>query len=260
MLPVWNRIQARRNPLASPAPRPTIADFMPEASALREAPWRAGLRAARAHLVPGLVLQACALALVVAYYQHPPTHAALDALADFRARTGRLYGIVATGLFGGVLPFVYLKLHPATRGRYTLAQGAFLLAFWAYKGFEVDLWYRMLNAVIGPGHDTATIATKMFLDQFVYCPVFAVPLSTLIYAWCEAHFDTATVRADVCAGDWYGRRVLPMLIGNLGVWVPAVCIIYALPLALQLPLFNLVLCFFTLILAHMAKREESPAR
>lgn len=233
---------------------------MLEIDVVREAPWRAGLRAARAHLAPGLVLQVCAFALVLAYYRHAPTHAALDALANFRARTGRLYGVVATGLFGGVLPFVYLKLHPATRSRYNWTQGAFLLAFWSYKGFEVDLWYRFLNAVIGPGHDPAVIATKTFLDQFVYCPIFAVPLSTLVYEWCETRFDSAALRADLRASGWYARRVLPMLIGNLGVWVPAVCIIYALPLSLQLPLFNLVLCFFTLVLAHMAKREESPAR
>ncbi|HZP60236.1 MAG TPA: hypothetical protein VFB27_07910 [Opitutaceae bacterium] len=227
---------------------------------VRAAPWRAGLRAARAHLGPGIILQLCALALVIAYYRHAPTHAALDRLAEFRARTGRLYGVVATGLFGGVLPFAYLKLHPATRGRYTWAQGTLLLAFWSYKGFEVDLWYRLMNTAVGPGHDAATIATKTFFDQFVYCPLLAVPVSTLVYAWCEARFDTAAVRADIREGSWYARRVLPMLIGNLGVWVPAVCIIYALPLPLQLPLFNLVLCFFTLVLAHMAKCEEPPAR
>jgi hypothetical protein len=226
----------------------------------REAPWHAGLRAARAHLVPGLVLQACAIALVIAYYKHAPTHAALDALAAFRVRTGWLYGIVATGLFGGVLPFVYLKLDPATRGRFTLAQGAVLVAFWAYKGFEVDLWYRVLNFTIGPGHGAGTIATKMFLDQFIYCPLYAVPAEMLFYAWCEAHFDTAPVRADFRAGHWYARRALPLLIGNLGVWLPAVCAIYALPLPLQLPLFNLVLCFFTLMLAHMVKGgAEAPS-
>jgi hypothetical protein len=198
------------------------------------------------------------IALVVAYYLHPPTHAALDALAAFRERTGWFYGIVATMLFGGVLPFVYLKLHPATRGRYTLPQGAFLLAFWAYKGFEVDLWYRMLNHFVGAGHGAGTIALKMFLDQFVYCPLWAVPSERLLFDWCEARFDTAAVRTDFRAGHWYARRALPLLVGNLGVWLPAVCAIYALPLPLQLPLFNLVLCFFMLMLAHMVKREEPP--
>ena len=38
-----------------------------------EAPWAAGLRGARANLVPGLILQAFALTLVLAYYYHAPT-------------------------------------------------------------------------------------------------------------------------------------------------------------------------------------------
>jgi hypothetical protein len=221
-----------------------------------EAPWHAGLRAARAHLVPGLVLQACAIMLVVAYYRYPPAHAALEALAAFRERTGWLYGIVATAIFGGVLPFAYMKLDPATRDRYTPAQGAFFLMFWAYKGFEVDLWYRVLNVVVGPGHGPAAVATKMFLDQFVYCPIWAVPSETLLFAWCETRFDAARVKADFRAKGWYARRALPLLVGNLGVWLPAVCAIYALPLPLQLPLFNLVLCFFTLMLLHMVQRGE----
>ena len=50
---------------------PSLCPFMagiPIDSPITEAPWRAGLRAARAHLIPGLVLQAVALALVLAYY------------------------------------------------------------------------------------------------------------------------------------------------------------------------------------------------
>jgi hypothetical protein len=50
--------------------------------------------------------------------------------------------------------------------------------------------------------------------------------------------------------------VLPTLIANFGVWVPAVAIIYALPTPLQLPLQNLVLCFFTLLLAHLNRRQH----
>ena len=37
------------------------------------------------------------------------------------------------------------------------------------------------------------------------------------------------------------------------VWVPAVLIIYSLPANLQIPLFNLVLCFFSLVLAFVSR-------
>jgi hypothetical protein len=225
-------------------------------SAKTEAPWAAGLRGARANLVPGLVLQAAALALVIAYYRHEPTRAALERLSAWRAEVGVIFAIVSTGLFGGVLPFLYLKLQRATRSRYTWAQGTALVVFWAYKGFEIDLWYRILAYIVGEGVDVGTIAFKTVLDQLVYCPLFAVPVTALIYDWVNGHFDARAVAADFRTPRWYVRRVLPMLISNLGVWVPAVCIIYALPTPLQLPLQNVVLCFFTLLIAHLSRTRR----
>lgn len=220
-----------------------------------EAPWVAGLRGARANLVPGLVLQAFALALVLAYYHHEPTRAWCEKLAAFRTEQGFIYSIVSTSFFGGLLPCLYLKLTPATRSRYNFKQNLLLTVFWAYKGAEVDLWYRMLARFVGTGTDVATVAAKTALDQFVMCPLFFVPVTVLVYAWCESRFDTAALVADWRAPRWYIRRVPPMLISNLGVWTPTVCIIYSLPGPLQIPLFNLVLCFFTLLLAHLAKNH-----
>jgi hypothetical protein len=221
-----------------------------------EAPWRASLRGARATFVPGLVLQAAALALVFAYYNHAATRAWLAKISDFRAETGLLFGMISTGLVGGVIPFFYLRSRRVTRARYSWAQGLGLIAFWSYKGAEIELFYRLLANVVGEGFDVATIATKMVIDQFVYCPAFAVPVTVLVYAWIDAGYRMGPVLADWKQPGWYRRRVLPILIPNLAVWIPAVCIIYALPTPLQLPLQNVVLCFYTLLLAYVT--QESP--
>ena len=52
-----------------------------------DSPLRQSLRAARANLGPGLVLQAFATALVTAYYLHAPSRAALEKLAAFQPKT-----------------------------------------------------------------------------------------------------------------------------------------------------------------------------
>ena len=221
-----------------------------------EAPWRSGLRSARANLLPGLVLQAAALALVFAFYRHDGTRAALGRVAGWREEVGVVLSILSTGFFGGLLPMLYLKLRHATRARYAAAQAAAITVFWAYKGFEVDLLYRLLARFVGEGHDFRTIAIKTVFDQFIYCPLIAVPVTVIVYEWVTARFDTGAVVADVRAGGWVRRRVVPVLLSNLGVWLPAVCIIYALPTALQLPLQNLVLCFFTLLVAHQTRRHD----
>ena len=222
-------------------------------------PWRSALRGARAHLGPGLVLQAGALGLVLAYYYCEPARAPpLTRLLELRRQTGFAFAVVSTGLFGGLLPFL-LTLRGGGRApaRYSWRQGLALTAFWAYKGFEVDLFYRVLAWTVGEGHDAGTILRKVAIDQFAYCPLFAVPVTVAVYEWVEGRFDGAAVWADWRAPQWYLRRTLPVLISNLGVWIPAVAIIYALPTPLQLPLQNLVLCFY---IARAAAHQTAPAQ
>ena len=221
-----------------------------------EAPWRAGLRSARANLAPGFALQVVALTLVLAFYWHEPTRAALSRLAAWRTQFGLLFPILSTGLFGGLLPVLFLRARPSTRDHYTAAQGLALVLFWSYKGFEVDLFYRSLAYFVGEGHDVATIATKTVIDQFAYSPIWAVPTTALFFEWVGFHFSFRAMWDDVRTAGWYRRKILPVLLSNLGVWLPAVCIIYALPTPLQLPLQNLVLCFFTLLIAVQIKRPH----
>jgi hypothetical protein len=225
-------------------------------STTREPRWKAGLRGARANLGPGFALQVVPLVIVLAYYHHAPTHAAFERLMAFRARAGLISGILSTGLFGGVLPFLYLRSNPETRDHHRWGEGMFLTAFWGYKGLEIEVFYRVLAHVVGTGHDVLTITTKVLLDQLVFSPVLIVPLTAVAYQWCATGFSTATVVADFRTPGWYGRTVLPTLIANAGVWVPAVAIIYAMPTPLQLPLQNLVLCFYTLLLAHLNRRRH----
>ncbi len=140
-----------------------------------EAPWRAGLRGARANLVPGLVLQAFALALVLGYYFVPTVAAALTRLADLRERMGISYSMISTALFGGLIPWLYIKVNPLTRSRYTLAQGGGLVLFWAYKGVEMHWLYGGMATLFGHDNAVSTVAIKVLVDQFIYCPLLAVP-------------------------------------------------------------------------------------
>lgn len=229
-----------------------LPGFMSVPSTIEEAPWQAGLRSARANLVPGIVLQCFALAIILGYSFHGPTREAFVRLTQLRADMGMSFAILSTGLFGGLIPLLYLKSVRKTRTHYSWSRGAGLTAFWCYKGFEVALWYAFLAWSLGEGTDVRTIASKAVLDQFVYCPIIAIPFTALVYHWCEHRFNFAATFADLRAPRWYARRVLPMLFANLGVWLPIVCIIYALPTPLQLPMQNIVLCFFTLMLAHLS--------
>jgi hypothetical protein len=233
-----------------------------QSSVSPSSPFQSSLKAARASLVPGLLLQAAALGLVLGYYNTASVHAALGSLLAFRERTGLAFGAVSTALFGGALPFLYLYAHdrrPDGRSSYSWTQGAVLVIFWAYKGLEVDLFYRLQAYLFGEGHSAGTIALKVLFDQFCYSPFWSVPVTTLAYDAIQSGRGwegLASVRADHRAKGWYRRRALPIMVANMGVWLPAVIIIYALPTPLQLPLQNIVLCFYTLIVAYQTGAKE----
>jgi hypothetical protein len=227
------------------------------------APWQSGLRGARANVVPGLVLQALAVAVAIGYYWVPFVHAALSRLEQMHQSMGLLFSVASTGICGGVVPFIYLHFEQRDVGgnpRYDWWQGLGLTVFWAYKGIEVDLWYRLQAHLFGNGHGLGTIATKVVMDQLVYCPVFAVPVTAAVYQLVDSGYNGRSLVDDIRKRRWYMRKVLPVLISNLGVWVPAVVVIYVLPTALQLPLQNLILCFYTLIVAHQTRYEKPDPR
>jgi hypothetical protein len=219
-------------------------------------PLRISLRAARANLAPGLALQTFAGALVAAYFWHEPTRAALDALAVFRERVGLPFALVSTALFGGLLPALVIRSAIATQGpRHDWRQISAQTLFWAYKGWEVSFFYGLLARFVGEGRDFATIATKTFIDQCVYSPFFTVPCAWFFYRWVENRFVFAPVLAEFRRPGWYGR-LMPLLVAGWGVWVPAVAIIFQLPTSLQLPLQNLVCCFYTLLVLFLTRPAE----
>jgi len=40
------------------------------------------------------------------------------------------------------------------------------------------------------------------------------------------------------------------------IWIPVVSCVYALPSPLQMPLFNLVLCFWSMLFAHITSKQS----
>ena len=222
-------------------------------------PWRLGLRAARANLVPGAVLSAFAVGLLLAYWNLPAVEAVLQRVGEWKLRGGYGFSAVSTALFGALLPGLVQRLRPRLRHTMTGRHLTFLALFWAYKGVEVDLLYRLQAQWFGHGRDAGTIALKVLIDQGIYVPLIAVPTTALAYAFKDADLSWAATLAPIRrqgVGRWVHTVALPLLLSNWGVWIPAVVVVYCLPLPLQLPMQNLVLCFWSLLLILQVRRED----
>ncbi len=215
---------------------------------------RISLLAMRANFIPGLVLQAFALIVLLAYYYHPPTQKFLLAVAAVKAHWGLYYATIATTFFGGVLPFYYSRwITPKTIR--PLSHFIFLLIFWAYKGAEVDTFYKYQAFVFGSDSTTLTLVKKVLVDQLIYCPFWSAPFSYLLYRWCDLDFSFMRLKAEMHKG-YYSKNILPVLLSTWIVWFPTVTIIYCLPVALQVPLFNITLCFWVILFSHLAVKKK----
>ncbi len=217
---------------------------------------RQGLVAARANVVPAVVLWSFALAIIVAYYNVDAARAALERVADLKTRYGYGYSIVSTAFFAGLLPWAIRCLtadgHSERHWRHlTLA-----LVMWAYKGFEIDLLYRAQAMMFGDTNAMGTVIAKVVFDQFVYCPIWAVPVMTVIYIWKDCGYNLQATRERL-GTRWYRDWVLPVLLANNMVWVPAVTFVYCLPRPLQLPVGNIILCMFVLLVMFMTRADKA---
>jgi hypothetical protein len=216
-------------------------------AALRPA-WR-GLRA---NVVPAFVLQCFALGLVIAYFHLPAFGRALRELGELKVRGGYVFSSISTALFGGLIPFLVLLGTGRVEKARAKGELLFYLAFWFWKGAEVDALYRAQSWLFGSSPNALVVGAKTALDQFVYNPLWAAPTQTLCFLWKDAGFSLPAMR------DRLRLQALPLRVGTVlvstwVVWIPTVAIVYSLPLPLQVPLFNLVLCFWCLLLSFLSR-------
>jgi hypothetical protein len=212
-------------------------------------------RGVRVNLAPALALQCFALVLVVAYYMSPSVGAWLNGVGELKAAHGFAFSVPSTALFGGLVPFFVLWARGAVPRERAAFELLFYLAFWCWKGAEVDAFYRAEAWYFGATTEPLVIAKKVFVDQFLYNPLWAAPTQTLCFLWKDVGFSSSALRAQL---SWprFLRQCAVVLVSTWVVWVPAVSIIYALPSSLQLPLFNLVLCFWCLLLTFVSRARH----
>lgn len=206
--------------------------------------------ALRINVVPAVVIWTIGLAIVLSYFFLPALRPAFDLVEAAKEGGGLFYVVPAMVLFNGLIPTLVERLR---LGRWMAPPRrllVFLVLFWAWRGIEVDLLYRSLDAWLGASEGSlAIIAAKVACDQFGYAALWAVPTNAWAYAW----RDGGLTRRSFASGlRGLPRRYGVVLLSNWLVWVPGVALIYSLPLPLQFPLCNLIGCFYVLLLQVLA--------
>lgn len=226
----------------------------PSPSAVRTL-WLTSLAGVRVNLLPGVCLWVLGAIVVLVYYLVPQSLGFFDAILDLKVSHGYVYSAVATGVFGGVIPFLYLLGSGRIPRDAVVSSALFFVIYWGVRGMEVDAFYRLQAWLFGDDAAWTTVLTKVFVDQFLYCPLWAAPVTAVCYGWKEAGFSWREFRRRSPGRHLFLFQIPGVLLSTWIVWIPATAIIYSLPLGLQIPLFNLVLCFFVLLISALTKRE-----
>lgn len=218
-------------------------------------PLALGWEAARANVLPGLLLQALMLTLLVAYYVSPAAARALNHLAAYKQEHGIVFVLVAAITAGALLPeaFVICFFQHGRPRAQNLRNLLFTVPTWAVDGVLVDLMYRGNAALFGDVVTVQAVIVKTCVDQFGYNPFIAAPCEVLVYEWKNTRISWSSVRRAL-TWDHYRDQIVPTLLATWAVWIPLMVIVYSLPFALQFPLFSLALTFWVLLLTYMTNR------
>ncbi|MDD7984728.1 hypothetical protein PQO01_07170 [Lentisphaera marina] len=210
--------------------------------------------ALKLNLKPGLALQVVAVSLVLAYYNSAYVQEKLVALTDLKVLNPYLFSGLSTALFAGGLPYVILSL--SKRVTFNINVLIFMLLFWFWKGTEIEFFYSFQAKLFGASGEVSVIIKKVLFDQFVFSTFYAVPCIVIVYIWKDANFSFRHWKVGINS-RLFKVRIPTVLVSNWFVWIPACAVIYSMPTALQVPLSNIIGCFYVLMIEVLCKPKDS---
>ncbi len=129
-------------------------------------PLTIGWQAVKANALPGFVLQAAMLSILLAYYFSPTSAALLNQLADYKRNHQVAFVIIASVCAGALLPelFVVCLFQRGRVRRQNFRDLLFTAPFWAFDGVLVDLMYRTLAIWFGMKVSVPVVVAKICVD------------------------------------------------------------------------------------------------
>jgi hypothetical protein len=213
------------------------------------------MRAARANVVPGLIVQAVMVSLLLAYYFHVPTRELLERLAEVKVRWGYAYSALSAVVAGGMVPEL-LRIFVFQKGRVirqNFSNLVFASVFWAGMGVLVDAFYRLQAIWWGDEATLAVVIPQVIVDQFVFSPLITAPLTTWLYEWKNRGYR---MRSCFFTISYFRDQIFPTIVAIWGVWIPIVTVLYILPESLQIPMYALALSLWVMIYTWMSEEAS----
>ena len=217
-----------------------------------KSPFSIGWNSARTNAVPMMVLWCFAVALVIGYYKIPAVSAVLSVVEEWQSQGRHLAVFLNRVVFSGIIPGLFMLSFRSVRPRRPVAVMFAVSVFSGTFGIVCEWMYLAHAAIFGTGIDAATLLKKTLSAQFVWTPLVFCPASAVFFFWVGCDFSFGRFRRE-WPRDFLKRAMLPNLIANWMVWVPAIFVIHAFPTPLQIQLSGLVGSLWALMLLALGR-------
>lgn len=218
------------------------------------------LEALRIYWPALLLLQLCAGAVAIGYFNSAGFREIAAGLMEYKKAGGIWFVIIANILSGGVVPeLLKWKLRPPGRKGPGLIGLIHLFGLMALLGVGINAFYAFQGVMFGSGPEPWRIAVKILADQGAYTPLVVTPTVILWYAWKEFGYSWARVLRELSPREILRRSVV-LYTPNLMFWFPCLVALYSLPTELQFLLFLFLNAAWCILMVFIAQADSGKAQ
>jgi hypothetical protein len=208
-----------------------------------------GIEALRANAKPFGITLVAVVFLGVGYYQFGIVQKLIDALTAAKLAGGTAGAAISNICASLLIPEIakYASGMPRVERR----DIPFLIVLFALIGIAVDLLYTGLAQALGTSVDVVTVLKKMAIDMFLFTPLVSMPLSVGGFALHGDRYRWATTWARLRSGE-LTQRYISLTLTAWCFWIPSVCVVYAMPSAVQFMVAMFAEAGWALLLVHIS--------
>lgn len=175
---------------------------------------------------------------------------AFEHIGELKNTGGYLFSGISTMIFGGIIPYLITLI----KEKFSYKDLLFILIYWFVVGIVSDLLYSCMNLIFGTSNDVKTVVKKVLVDQFVWNPVLGVHTMIIPYYWRDVIYSCSKLKK--LFSKIYIYKFVSTMMAVWIVWIPCVSAIYSMPSNLQIPLFNIVILFYSIILQSLSSKTS----
>lgn len=191
------------------------------------------LQALRRLWLPFVLIQFCALLIVIAYFHVESFARWCDAIGRIKADWGLLFVMLTMPTAGVVVPEVVKLITGVDRSltRSRLSDMVYLVPWFMFIGVVLDLFYRAMNTTLGDAPEPHIVLVKVLLDQLIFTPLLGAVYLPLAFAFRRNGFSIVRTFRSL-SPNWYLQEVVPLIVPIWAYWFPMCILMYALPAGL----------------------------